>query len=150
MVDNGPQVIDVAKTIPAELGSVIVASLLTAIFLRLSNRLTIRTTIPFKTAYLSSLATNTITFFISLMLGIVFVPEMWNRKLMYIPAMVVAVPICAMVYQRTIKDLAGSPISHKDAMFLSVVLFGISLGFAALLVGMLFAIGIFGPNFINE
>jgi hypothetical protein len=142
MADDPVMTIDYAKEISSGIGRILVISLVTAIMLRLSNRISIRKNITYKTAYLASLVTNTILFSMSLFITTVFVMQNLKPVYAYIPAWIISVPLNGLVYQHMIKDESGSSIRFKQGFILSLVLNGIIFAFIMLIVGILLIAGL--------
>jgi hypothetical protein len=133
--------IDISKELPLAFGRILIGSLLAAIFLRLADRISIRSELPYKTAYYSCLATSTILFFVSLAGAAIFIALGWSQSLVIFPAMILSVPINALIFQRMVKEKDGGFISHRKAMILSLAFYGVILALALILVGSLLAIG---------
>ena len=138
MSDNSVLNIDIGQ----EVVKILVTSLLTAVVLRLANRMTIRTKIRYGTAYLISLVTNALLWGINTAFGYILVSL--NLKAVYalLPALLLSIPMNALVYQRMINDEEDAAIGYKSAIVLSSAFVGIVLGLTLLLVGVIVAGGL--------
>jgi len=132
MSDNTVQSQDSSMFITNAIGRLLVTSLLTALILKLANRMTIRANINFKTAYIVSLATNAISLGISTLISLIFTNI--EQLPMFIVTMVLVIPIQAVVYQRMIHHNDGSNISVKSSYILSSSLVGIVILIPTLII----------------